>query len=136
MRGQVLSRAAGNIGLSRNCIVVSIANVKVHFRCRTRRLGDDLHHAACRIAAEKCTLRPLQHLDPFDTVEFEQVSINGRLVDTIHIHRNGALCGRVTGRKSDTTQEGNRSEEHTSELQSLMRISYAVFCLKKKKNKP
>src|SRR3546814_1750708 len=30
----------------------------------------------------------------------------------------------------------NRSEEHTSELQSLMRISYAVFCLKKKKTKP
>src|SRR3546814_1024422 len=29
---------------------------------------------------------------------------------------------------------GIRSEEHTSELQSLMRISYAVFCLKKKKN--
>src|SRR3546814_4438589 len=29
-----------------------------------------------------------------------------------------------------------RSEEHTSELQSLMRISYAVFCLKKKKKKP
>src|SRR3546814_3381626 len=28
---------------------------------------------------------------------------------------------------------GHRSEEHTSELQSLMRISYAVFCLKKKK---
>src|SRR3546814_7707199 len=32
--------------------------------------------------------------------------------------------------------DGNgRSEEHTSELQSLMRISYAVFCLKKKNNK-
>src|SRR3546814_1794753 len=31
--------------------------------------------------------------------------------------------------------EGERSEEHTSELQSLMRISYAVFCLKKKKKK-
>src|SRR3546814_8401738 len=30
---------------------------------------------------------------------------------------------------------GERSEEHTSELQSLMRISYAVFCLKKKKTK-
>src|SRR3546814_8764792 len=29
---------------------------------------------------------------------------------------------------------GRRSEEHTSELQSLMRISYAVFCLKKKNN--
>src|SRR3546814_8586737 len=34
-----------------------------------------------------------------------------------------------------TLQDGKtRSEEHTSELQSLMRISYAVFCLKKKKN--
>src|SRR3546814_8834809 len=31
------------------------------------------------------------------------------------------------------THEPGRSEEHTSELQSLMRISYAVFCLKKKK---
>src|SRR3546814_1649888 len=30
---------------------------------------------------------------------------------------------------------GNRSEEHTSELQSLMRNAYAVFCLKKKKEK-
>src|SRR3546814_9267473 len=32
--------------------------------------------------------------------------------------------------------EGARSEEHTSELQSLMRISYAVFCLKKKTKQP
>src|SRR3546814_1294846 len=32
-----------------------------------------------------------------------------------------------------TAREAGRSEEHTSELQSLMRISYAVFCLKKKK---
>src|SRR3546814_1185876 len=32
-------------------------------------------------------------------------------------------------------QETGRSEEHTSELQSLMRISYAVFCLKKKKHR-
>src|SRR3546814_4901118 len=31
-----------------------------------------------------------------------------------------------------TAPNGDRSEEHTSELQSLMRISYAVFCLKKK----
>src|SRR3546814_4161526 len=33
---------------------------------------------------------------------------------------------------SSTSSEPPRSEEHTSELQSLMRISYAVFCLKKK----
>src|SRR3546814_8932624 len=37
----------------------------------------------------------------------------------------------ISGAAPDIT----RSEEHTSELQSLMRISYAVFCLKKKKNK-
>src|SRR3546814_6303710 len=36
---------------------------------------------------------------------------------------------------SQFTGERPRSEEHTSELQSLMRISYAVFCLKKKKTK-
>src|SRR3546814_2060103 len=34
----------------------------------------------------------------------------------------------------DPTNWWTRSEEHTSELQSLMRISYAVFCLKKKNN--
>src|SRR3546814_7291184 len=37
-------------------------------------------------------------------------------------------------RYSIRTSRAGRSEEHTSELQSLMRISYAVFCLKKKKN--
>src|SRR3546814_4186168 len=37
--------------------------------------------------------------------------------------------------KKVLAQVGVRSEEHTSELQSLMRISYAVFCLKKKKDK-
>src|SRR3546814_5056473 len=39
-------------------------------------------------------------------------------------------CGRCWPCFSDV--DGHRSEEHTSELQSLMRISYAVFCLKKK----
>src|SRR3546814_3826892 len=40
--------------------------------------------------------------------------------------RSGAGGGRTAARQR------SRSEEHTSELQSLMRISYAVFCLKKK----
>src|SRR3546814_8732533 len=45
------------------------------------------------------------------------------------------LCARPVARRRATRKEVNavRSEEHTSELQSLMRISYAVFCLKKKK---
>src|SRR3546814_12244863 len=41
------------------------------------------------------------------------------------------LCGGQ--RRARPGQPGRRSEEHTSELQSLMRSSYAVFCLKKKK---
>src|SRR3546814_10841112 len=40
---------------------------------------------------------------------------------------------RMTTSATYIRQESVRSEEHTSELQSLMRISYAVFCLKKKK---
>src|SRR3546814_8713461 len=48
------------------------------------------------------------------------------------------LCGKKVGASRSTNwpkqigewSDANRSEEHTSELQSLMRISYAVFCLK------
>src|SRR3546814_1211574 len=51
--------------------------------------------------------------------------------------RHSAVAARRTraayrGRRRAILR-GSRSEEHTSELQSLMRISYAVFCLKKKK---
>src|SRR3546814_8202871 len=46
-----------------------------------------------------------------------------------------ALAGRVTLVATPIYDCPGRSEEHTSELQSLMRISYAVFCLKKKKHK-
>src|SRR3546814_6910957 len=46
--------------------------------------------------------------------------------------RQGAIRRRIRTARRDRPRD--RSEEHTSELQSLMRISYAVFCLKKKKN--
>src|SRR3546814_3667269 len=42
-------------------------------------------------------------------------------------------AGRDLPRAGGDADPEHRSEEHTSELQSLMRISYAVFCLKKKK---
>src|SRR3546814_1108579 len=42
---------------------------------------------------------------------------------------------RIDAAGSVLQRQSDRSEEHTSELQSLMRISYAVFCLKKKKKK-
>src|SRR3546814_5831543 len=50
------------------------------------------------------------------------------IVDMDAVVVSGVLPGPRMWRVS------KRSEEHTSELQSLMRISYAVFCLKKKKN--
>src|SRR3546814_1835090 len=43
------------------------------------------------------------------------------------------LAGLFWGGRFEVQARQSRSEEHTSELQSLMRISYAVFCLKKKK---
>src|SRR3546814_3631415 len=49
--------------------------------------------------------------------------------DGRHAHPTQGLLDLFTIRRY------KRSEEHTSELQSLMRISYAVFCLKKKKNR-
>src|SRR3546814_2299511 len=45
------------------------------------------------------------------------------------------LPPQITNLLDKAAVRRTRSEEHTSELQSLMRISYAVFCLKKKKNK-
>src|SRR3546814_8763593 len=60
---------------------------------------------------------------------------------TRHLYRARLQRPRHVGQFGDTAIEraglvelAERSEEHTSELQSLMRISYAVFCLKKKKN--
>src|SRR3546814_8112386 len=62
--------------------------------------------------------------------KFDQCSPVGR-----NRRRQGGLCPMAA---REGTARGRpvrrRSEEHTSELQSLMRISYAVFCLKKKNN--
>src|SRR3546814_4800638 len=52
--------------------------------------------------------------------------ISRPLAGVAHRHAHGLVR---------TRRDRGRSEEHTSELQSLMRISYAVFCLKKKKNR-
>src|SRR3546814_2163282 len=56
----------------------------------------------------------------------------GLIVDHIAESSTAARFGAVYER-GVWIRSGDRSEEHTSELQSLMRISYAVFCLKKKK---
>src|SRR3546814_7632175 len=65
----------------------------------------------------------------------------GRLRELPRVRRPGLPLAPARGRVGVAVaalhlrHDGRRSEEHTSELQSLMRISYAVFCLKKKKQK-
>src|SRR3546814_3597348 len=51
------------------------------------------------------------------------------------VHALPSNCSVIGSRAPLNQRSSARSEEHTSELQSLMRISYAVFCLKKKKKK-
>src|SRR3546814_3169114 len=82
-------------------------------------------------------------LFPYTTL-FRSHEVIGRIVDGSEFHEFKALygttlvCGfaRIWGMPVAILANNGilRSEEHTSELQSLMRISYAVFCLKKKKN--
>src|SRR3546814_10026049 len=55
------------------------------------------------------------------------------LIDDLSQSRDGQSVIEITAMFAEDGP--TRSEEHTSELQSLMRISYAVFCLKKKKKK-
>src|SRR3546814_10375233 len=77
--------------------------------CAVAEIGD-ADAAVIIVLVRKAKARAERHLradDAMAAVEF--------MLDAEHVHRTA------------------RSEEHTSELQSLMRISYAVFCLKKKK---
>src|SRR3546814_4238503 len=66
-------------------------------------------------------------------------AVGGIEEDTTEIAESAARidqqCGGFVSTLEAMDGEVARSEEHTSELQSLMRISYAVFCLKKKKKK-
>src|SRR3546814_7142403 len=86
--------------------VVSLRNLRRSFR-----QGDATIHVLCGVNLD---------IMPGEIVALLGPSGSGK---STMLQAVGLLEGGFTG----------RSEEHTSELQSLMRISYAVFCLKKKK---
>src|SRR3546814_5980782 len=78
-----------------------------------------------QIQAAGCRARPLQ-LSPSGLSRGPILPRHRASPERSGVRLGHGLPGREPGNDS-------RSEEHTSELQSLMRISYAVFCLKKKK---
>src|SRR3546814_8422554 len=69
-----------------------------------------------------------------DTTYFSCADQDGMMVSMIQSNFRGMGSGLVADGLGFMFQDRGRSEEHTSELQSLMRISYAVFGLKKKNN--
>src|SRR3546814_9975597 len=105
--------------------------------------GSGIRHAEYNLEDETTTLfqiwvmpRSRGGQPSWGAKPFPKGDRSGRLVVLAsgHDEDREALRIRADARLlGGTVKAGDRSEEHTSELQSLMRISYAVFCLKKKK---
>src|SRR3546814_10385533 len=89
--------------------------------------------AATSLVPMAALAEPVQALrDTWSTSAPEAAPDNGFVTTSILIY-----WLMMTGwARATLRQGGSRSEEHTSELQSIMRSSYAVFCLNKKKIKP
>src|SRR3546814_9537651 len=101
----------------------------------------------CTVLLSTPPMAPPGRTSPYPVPDFMRSAPGSPVLDLVqhHVHR-AAKAGqqRVLGSHAAVRRSGrhpcrafayrllHRSEEHTSELQSLMRISYAVFCLKKK----
>src|SRR3546814_2668850 len=103
--------------------------------------SSDLHHPGCHriLPGNVVEMQPVETagvgglaLDQFELAEIEQqlahqVGADREAVALLH-HPSVTVPGH--GHGAFVARLGARSEEHTSDLQSLMRISYAVYCLK------
>src|SRR3546814_9046009 len=78
----------------------------------------------------QCTDRVADEMMKVIQTDIDQESGQRKAINSIWMMAHSGARGSAAQMKQ---LAGMRSEEHTSELQSLMRISYAVFCLKKKK---
>src|SRR3546814_2389400 len=108
--------------------------VKAALDASVRYLAHELGHKAIRVnalSAGAVRTRAASGIEHFDELlnETERRAPLGRTIDTEELGRAALLLASdyATAITGDV-----KSEEHTSELQSLMRISYAVFCLKNK----
>src|SRR3546814_3052284 len=106
------------------CILSDVQQSLLFFFFSSRR-----RHTRCALVTgvQTCALRC--HFPQSD----ESLSNDPRLKHPRRVELCDGCISSMLPRSFDLRQQHYRSEEHTSELQSLMRISYAVFCLKKKK---
>src|SRR3546814_9275032 len=96
----------------------------------------DWGHAVWRISIDQLRLSFIERIEPdafLDELTFIIPGDKCNFTKSRYVYRLLADIDRLEGEMKVEKQDAYyRSEEHTSELQSLMRISYAVFCLKKK----
>src|SRR3546814_2785147 len=121
---------------------------------RSMKVGDPVLDLECANPGELCDIRGHEHrVQGIGMGSDEQVIRPDGFSGCFQLCANAAIFGvggNIEGEDLEAVQDGLdlrqqprralpgtaiRSEEHTSELQSLMRISYAVFCLKKKNKK-
>src|SRR3546814_5819746 len=99
----------------------------------------DLSSDVCSSDLKKCFDQSLESFHKLGTLDIAPPDSHKRIAETgqvPHSALSAHILDIIDGHSSPVPvhflQVVRRSEEHTSELQSLMRISYAVFCLKKK----
>src|SRR3546814_8789501 len=102
-------------------------------QCLDRAHAGNHHERAARI------VRDVEHRPALPKLDVAPSDAESRIDGGLQIEADGRAIGQLDGFDPvgrgvapDRHVRSQRSEEHTSELQSLMRISYAVFCLKKK----
>src|SRR3546814_10379309 len=111
----------------------------IRLQCSPNQPTQQFYTKARRVAGEDFICRHAQHIFRFaQSVDAhdQRIFLVARLQGGFPLHRvsHYGVTVAASSRPPENWRE-TRSEEHTSELQSLMRISYAVFCLKKKTNK-
>src|SRR3546814_9029027 len=100
---------------------------------KPRLITDDLGETPMCLVPVEARRRPTCQFEPLRAVD--EAALERERFAALDLHRPPGPDHRIDDLLCREGMFVFRSEEHTSELQSLMRISYAVFCLKKKKDK-